>query len=218
MTVLNVTFHGIAGLGESPPQEEAHTWISFGQFQLLLDVLRGRPEVTVTFDDGNESDIRYAVPALIERGMRGRFFIVAERINAKGYLTAGHVREMASQGMIIGSHGMRHRHWNRMGWAELHEEVYAARDRLEEILGAPIAEAACPFGAYNRQTLRALRDAGFRHVYTSDGGPAEAGAWLQARNTVHDEDRPESVARWFEEKQRPPSVVRRIELQVKRWR
>ena len=44
--------------------------------------------------------------------------------------------------------------------------------------------AACPFGAYDRAVLSGLRRAGYRFVYTSDGGSAVKDQWLQARTTI----------------------------------
>jgi hypothetical protein len=45
-------------------------------------------------------------------------------------------------------------------------EICVERQRFIEILDDA---AACPFGAYDRRTLRALRHAGFKRVYASDG-------------------------------------------------
>jgi hypothetical protein len=47
-----------------------------------------------------------------------------------------------------------------------------------------------PFGAYDRRLLERLRTAGVAGVYSSDGGTAREGAWLQGRNSLrHDLDR-----------------------------
>jgi peptidoglycan/xylan/chitin deacetylase (PgdA/CDA1 family) len=86
--------------------------------------------------------------------------------------------------MKIGSHGMYHRKWSELGERELDQEIVDSRDCLEQIIGARIVEAACPFGGYNRRVLRRLLASGYERVYTSDGGPARAESWIQPRNTI----------------------------------
>jgi peptidoglycan/xylan/chitin deacetylase (PgdA/CDA1 family) len=87
--------------------------------------------------------------------------------------------------MRIGSHGLHHQDWRTLGDGELHEELTASRRTLTEIAGSEITEAACPFGSYDRRVLRALHAAGYRKVFTSDGGTGSVGSWVSPRTTVH---------------------------------
>jgi len=48
-----------------------------------------------------------------------------------------------------------------------------------------------PFGSYDRHVLRNLRRTGVTRVYTSDGGWARSGTWLQARTSIRSEDGPD---------------------------
>ena len=57
-----------------------------------------------------------------------------------------------------------------------------------------MTEAACPFGSYDRRVLESLRGSGYRRVYTSDRGTTDAEDYLQARNTVGPDDRPELLS------------------------
>jgi peptidoglycan/xylan/chitin deacetylase (PgdA/CDA1 family) len=77
----------------------------------------------------------------------------------------------------------------------LSAEDIAELSRLGEIVAGEITEAACPFGSYDRRVLRALRAAGYRRVFTSDGGPHASGAWLSSRTTVN-RNRP--LQHWLE--------------------
>jgi hypothetical protein len=54
-------------------------------------------------------------------------------------------------------------------------------------VGVAVDEAACPFGSYDRKVLRALRSAGYKRVFTSDGGSTSSRAWLASRTSVHRE-------------------------------
>ena len=113
---------------------------------------------------------------------------MADRIGGPGYLSVQQAQALAAAGMTIGSHGMKHRPWADLSGADFHQEAIIAKDRLEQMIGQAIDCASCPYGSYNRRVLRALRTAGYRRVYTSDGGWAPADAFVQPRNSVHGSD------------------------------
>ena len=182
--VLNFTFHGIG----QPPTEvdasERDVWVEEPDFIAALDTICALGTTTISFDDGNASDVAIALPALLERGVAGQFFVVADRIDTPGYLSAPDLHALGEAGMRIGLHGMRHRPWRGLPDDELDEEIRDAKRLLEAEIGAPVSAAACPFGSYDRRALRRLRGAGFEKVFSSDGGWASTGAWLQPRNTL----------------------------------
>jgi peptidoglycan/xylan/chitin deacetylase (PgdA/CDA1 family) len=186
--VIILNFHGVG----MPPREidpgEKSVWLTCERFERVLDRLSGRDDVKVTFDDGNQSDRVQAVPRLLKRGLRADFFIVAARIGRPGYLNRDDLNELTAAGMDIGTHGSVHRAWRGLTTRELHEEVFDARDAIERVIERPVRLAACPFGAYDRASLRALRKAQFAHVLTSDRQPALPNEWLQPRYTMHADD------------------------------
>ena len=49
---------------------------------------------------------------------------------------------------------MLHRPWRELGDSALHEELVDAKRILEDVVGRPVTEAACPFGSYDRRVLR----------------------------------------------------------------
>ena len=46
------------------------------------------------------------------------------------------------------------------------EQIIGSRDRLQEILGFPVATFAYPHGEYSPETIRILEDAGFECAVT----------------------------------------------------
>ena len=181
---LILTFHGLGPVPDHVQGSERGVWVERDLYESILDEVRGRDDVGITFDDGNISDLEIGLPALAERGMRATFFVLGGRIGTPGYLAAEHVRELAATGMGIGCHGAEHRSWRTLGGDALHEDVAGGRSAVERALGGPVTEASCPFGDYDRRVLGELRRAGFERAYTSDGGWTRDGSWLQARNTV----------------------------------
>lgn len=214
-----VNFHGVGDpLRAFAPGEDA-VWLTRAAFEAALDVVAPRADVRITIDDGNVSDLTIAVPALHARRLTATFFLPAGLLGRPGFLDAAQARELADAGMTVGSHGMLHRAWTGVSQDELDREIVGARDQLEQILGRPVREAACPFGAYDHRALRALRLAGFERVFTSDRGATRADAWLQARNTIHVGDRIEDVERIVTCRTGAfASAARSLRLAVKRWR
>jgi peptidoglycan/xylan/chitin deacetylase (PgdA/CDA1 family) len=213
-----LTFHGIGAPSRSLDPGEDRVWVSRDLFEDIVELVSRRSDVILTFDDGNLSDFETALPALERKGLRGLFFPVATRIGQPGFLGGSELRQLASAGMEIGSHGLRHRCWRRLSDDEAHEELTVARKAIEDWVGRPVRSAACPFGGYDRRTLGALRRLGYERVYTSDGGVASSGSWLNPRTTVlaaHDAAAIEHLlgTRFYE----PLQVARHIRQAVKRW-
>lgn len=214
--VVNLTFHGVGSQVRTPEAGEDELWLTYREFDELLDAVAGRSDVRLTFDDGNISDIEVVLPRLRTRGLSATFFVVAGRLGERGYVGADDVADLASAGMGIGVHGMWHRSWRGLDDDELHLELVAARGYLEDIVGVPITMAACPFGSYDRRVLRELRKLGYTRVFTSDGGMSAPDAWLQPRNTVRRGEGRLALERALGP--RPGRLVRPLKVAIKRWR
>jgi peptidoglycan/xylan/chitin deacetylase (PgdA/CDA1 family) len=216
---INLTFHGIGEPDRPLEPGEEQVWLDSAQFESALDAVNGHTGVRLTFDDGNASDVDYALEALTRRGLTATFFIVAGRLGEPGFVDAGGVRTLLDAGMTIGSHGMHHRPWQRLDEQALEEELSDARRLLEEVAGHPITEASCPFGSYDRRVLRTLREHRYRRAYTSDEGTTHPTAWLQARNTVTPENARGLLDRILAaDRASARRLGRRARTAVKRWR
>ena len=188
-SVHNVTFHGTGDPGRGLEPAEAAVWIDTEALLASLDAIRDRQDIRITFDDGNRSDVDVGLPALLERELTATFFVLAGRLGEPQYLAEDDISRLQQSGMSIGSHGMDHVDWRSLDSAALQRELVDSRMILERITGRAITEASAPFGSYDRRVLSAVRSVGgYRHIYTSDGGAASRGSWIQARNTVHASD------------------------------
>jgi peptidoglycan/xylan/chitin deacetylase (PgdA/CDA1 family) len=194
--VINLCFHGIGEPGRPLEPDEDLYWIEPVQFEEFLAVIGNDTRIRITFDDGNASDARYALPSLQRHGLRGAFFVVAARLDEPGSLSRPEVRELVRAGMSVGSHGLEHRPWRTVGDEDLEAELGQAAEIIGATVGQPIREVACPFGSYDRRVLRAIRRHGFDRVYTADGGAAaRPDAWLQSRYTIRRRDTPAVIER-----------------------
>lgn len=203
MRVVNVCFHGIGTPQRELEPGEARYWVTPEVFTEILDRVVGRRQVRLSFDDGNASDVRVALPALRDRGLTATFFVVAGRLGQPGSLTRDDVRRLHEAGMTIGSHGMWHRPWQGLDLTQQKEELVRAREVLSDVIGSPVHDAALPLGRYDRRLLSLLRPLGYRTVQTSDRRWARTGRWLQPRYSIRAGDTAQSVDR---EVLRRPSV------------
>lgn len=217
--VVNVCFHGIGTPGRELEDGEAPYWIGSDQFLRVLDEIVTWAHVQISFDDGNASDLRLGLPALRERGRTATFFALAGRLDTPGSLGSDDLRELRSQGMTVGTHGMAHRSWRGLSAAERDAELVTARQRLAEAVGTEVTEAACPLGQYDRRLLTDLRRLGYTRVYTSDRGAARDGTWMQPRFSVRSGDTPESLRSSVLASLAAPRRIRNGAVRlVKRWR
>ncbi|MGI5244870.1 polysaccharide deacetylase family protein [Dactylosporangium sp. CA-139066] len=218
-SVVNITVHGIGPTCRTLDPGEEGTWVRVDQYERVLDAAVGRDDVRITFDDGNASDVEVGLPKLVERGLKAQFFVLAGEFGKPGRVSVDGVRELLAAGMSVGSHGWAHRDWRRITDEQAQEELDDAHRVIGELTGEPVTEVAVPFGSYDRIVLNRLRKAGVRRVYTSDGGRAAVGRWLQPRNSIRHDLDPEWIRNVFDGRTSPKLIARRIAARnVKRLR
>jgi peptidoglycan/xylan/chitin deacetylase (PgdA/CDA1 family) len=146
----------------------------------------GASVIALTFDDGSETDLITAAPALREVGFHATFYLVSGFLGRKGYLSQRQARELAEQGFEVGCHSMTHRYLPDLTISELRREVSDAKTELEQILGRPVEHFSCPGGRWNRRVAEMAREAGYASVATSRIGTNAAAAdrFRLARVTV----------------------------------
>jgi peptidoglycan/xylan/chitin deacetylase (PgdA/CDA1 family) len=190
---VNVCFHGIGRPRLEREPGESRYWIRRDQLEQILDALMVRPDVSISFDDGNRSDIDVALDLLLERQLHATFFPLAGRLSDPASLSPAAIQELIDAGMAVGSHGMWHRPWIALTREEVDQELRQAREKISEVTGRSIKRAAVPLGQYDKQTLRMLREHRFTEVNTSDRRVARSGDWLQPRFSVRAEETAESL-------------------------
>jgi peptidoglycan/xylan/chitin deacetylase (PgdA/CDA1 family) len=191
---VNVCFHGIGQpRRELEPGEEQY-WVSQTLFESVLDLAVGKLNVNFSFDDGNRSDVRIGLPALLARNMTADFYLIAGRLGEAGSLDETDSQELVRAGMTIGSHGLTHKPWRTLPSKALADELDSARQILSETTGMEIDRVALPLGSYDRRVLRSLRQRNYIKVMTSDRTYASSSSWMQPRFSIRSGDTVESVS------------------------
>lgn len=183
--VLN--FHGIGKPPEGIPATETPYWVSELFFRDIIEMAQSvetENRISVTFDDGNLSDLDIAMPILRDNSLSGSFFVLTGRLNKAGYLGSDHLTRLLDAGMTIGLHGRDHVDWRKLDPDGLGEETEMSRDILQQAAGVKIDSVGIPFGAYNRNVIAVLKHQGFAKIFTSDGGITNTAARIKERNTI----------------------------------
>lgn len=125
-------------------------------------------ETLLTFDDGEMNNYTVALPLLKEFGFTGHFFLIAKRVGKEGYMGWEHIRQLQSDGMVIGSHGFSHEILTNLLDTQIREELTASKKYLERNLGLPIESISIPRGFCDDKIIRMAREAGYQYIFVSE--------------------------------------------------
>ena len=130
-------------------KEWGYTSISATQLVQAINYgadLPARP-IVITFDDGDESVYTAAFPIMREFGFTGVNYIIANFVDAQGYMSADQLKELAVAGWETGSHSMTHPDLTKSDKIEW--EMVQSRYLLGRLLHVPINTFAYPYGKAN---------------------------------------------------------------------
>ena len=158
---------------------------------------RGRGLVGLTFDDGYQDFVTYAMPVLQRYGFTATAFVLAGRLGGhdvwnrpapeKALLTADQVCLAARNGMEIGSHGLDHVPLPDADDTRLSAETARSRAILQELIGQQVRGFCYPWGQLDARVVTAVQTAGYD--YACAGWPSAAiGRHAIPRTYVHDRD------------------------------
>lgn len=176
-------YHGVGEAAD--PKEGVRYTVTLPEFERQLEALErtgvrilhpaqaggeGSSGVVLTFDDGEASVIREALPRLARRGAPAALFMTTAWLGRPGYLDAAGLRELAAAGWVIGSHGHTHRFLNTLDDRQLQEELERSRDVLGTLLGHAPSHLAFPGGRTSQRVEERARELGFQTLWSSRPG------------------------------------------------
>lgn len=147
------------------------SWLPVAGEPLVAPARAGeRDMVLITFDDGDLSWVKTALPMLQAKGFGAVFFVTRDYVGRRGMISTCALRQLSSAGMSIGSHGVSHRFLNTLSPAVLEFELSHSRDFLEQTTGRPVSLLSLPGGRGGKRELEAARQCGYRSVFGSQPG------------------------------------------------
>jgi len=137
----------------------------------LLEHPPTRGGVVLTFDDGHLSNWLHAYPRLKQRGLAAAFFVTRDFINGRaGFCRWPQLREMADDGMLIGSHGCSHRFFDDMDERQAILEMRKSREAIEQHVSKPVDQMSFPGGRFRPLDINLGMRAGYRLFHSSQIG------------------------------------------------
>jgi peptidoglycan/xylan/chitin deacetylase (PgdA/CDA1 family) len=132
--------------------------------------------VIITFDDGNLDNYTIAFPLMQKYGFTGVLYIVADRLQADGYMNASQIQEMTAAGWEVGSHSLSHPSLtDDLDPEILRREVVESKTQLEAALGVPVLTFAYPFGNASSAPVDYVKFAGYIAAMGATGFTANQG-------------------------------------------
>ncbi|MCJ7688550.1 MAG: polysaccharide deacetylase family protein [Clostridiaceae bacterium] len=140
--------------------------------------------VVLTFDDGYVDNYVEALPILKEFGFKATFFIITGAVDkSKSYMNIEQLKEMESSGMDIQSHTVHHKNLKELSYEKQLETLKESKNFLEKTLNKRIKYFAYPYGEYSKESLKAVKEAGYTMAF------ATAGRWSDKSDGILTLDR-----------------------------
>jgi peptidoglycan/xylan/chitin deacetylase (PgdA/CDA1 family) len=213
ITVL--MYHAVSADGVPLAGADPHYAVSRGQFARHLEqaqatgaaptsvarMLSGSgsaQHVAFTFDDGHASNA-WAAEALARAGAAADFFVNPSAVGGANCLSWQALRDMASAGMSIQSHGQHHRYLNELSDDDVMAELRDSKHAIEDKLGQAVTLFAPPGGRVSSNLPAQAAHAGYTAVCSSRVGLWQLGTsrWDIPRVAVLQSTSDEQLQKWL---------------------
>lgn len=169
-------------------KDNGYTTLTFNELYNFLVNNKPVPEksVVITFDDGYEDNYQNAYPILKQFGFNATIFVITNTVdNEKPFLTSQQLKEMDQNGIDIESHTLAHDELNKLSYDKQVITLKGAKEFIEKTLNKPVRYIAYPFGKWNNDTIKALKDTGYDMAVTTIGGWSDKNQGIYALNRVY---------------------------------
>ncbi len=122
--------------------------------------------VTTSWDDGTVTDLELA-QILEKYGIRGTFYI--SRSRSDNLLPKEDIVAI-DRTFEVGAHTLSHLDLTLVSISEAKKEIESSKNILEDLLGHNISMFCYPYGRYNDEVMRIVKDCGFIAARTCDPG------------------------------------------------
>jgi peptidoglycan/xylan/chitin deacetylase (PgdA/CDA1 family) len=96
--------------------------------------------LSLTFDDGDPSQLDLAIPEMEKRGLTGTFYLITGRLTRPQDW-----KKAANTGQEIGNHSLSHKRSKDLAPGEAKQQVAEAKKALEDLIQKPVLTFAYPF-------------------------------------------------------------------------
>ena len=127
----------------------------------------GLPEkpVMLTYDDTDLTHFEVAAAEMKKYNFKGVFFIMTVSIGRPGYMSSEQIKQLSSEGHIIGCHTWDHHNVKKYKPEDWKLQVEKPIRQLQAITGSPVKYFAFPFGLWNEEAIDPLKQYGFTAAF-----------------------------------------------------
>ncbi|MDO8621503.1 MAG: polysaccharide deacetylase family protein [Candidatus Levybacteria bacterium] len=146
-------------------KDAGYTFITVGELGKVLDAEMSLPRkpVIITFDDGYEDFYTDVLPLLKKYNVKATAYIVAGAMGRLNYMSKDEIGKAIESGLVeIGAHSMYHRYLKGISYNEAKFEIEQSKANLEQEFGVSVVSFAYPYGAFDKQAVKFVQDAGFK--------------------------------------------------------
>jgi len=155
--------------------------------------------VVITMDDGYRSVYQIGYPILKKYGFTATLFIYTRFVGVSRLaITWDQLRELKSEGFVIGSHTIEHSDLTRPLEGEdeatfiqrIYRELHGSKKILDRKLNQDTIALAYPFGYYDYRVANIAREAGYKIAMSVNrgGNPFFANPFFLKRDQILDRD------------------------------
>jgi len=132
----------------------------------------------ITFDDGYEDNLIYALPILKKYNLTATCFIVPKSIGKTNVwdqhqfklMDYYQIKEWIDEGMSIGSHSFSHQNLTKIKNNELKTEIDGSKKYLEDKFQLHINNFCYPYGKYNQIVINEVKKSKYKKAFTTNRG------------------------------------------------
>ena len=127
-----------------------------------------RHSTVITFDDGYEETCTVAWPLLKRFGFPSTVFVTPGELETSGFMTWAQTKQMANDGVTIGSHTMHHSYLPLVEEGRLNEELVESKRVIERQIDRPVQFISYPIGGFTPKVQAVVQQAGYRAACTTN--------------------------------------------------
>jgi peptidoglycan/xylan/chitin deacetylase (PgdA/CDA1 family) len=139
-----------------------------------------KKSVVITFDDGYLDNYTNAYPILKQFGFKATIFDITSTVDTSAnYLNSAQLKELSSNGIDIEPHTITHPYLNKLSYDQQYKELKISKDFIETLLSKTVKFVAYPYGEWNQDTIKAVKNIGYTMAFTT------AGTWANKQNGIY---------------------------------
>lgn len=146
-------------------KEAGYTFLTASDLANIIDGSLALPNksVVLTFDDGYRDFYTDAFPLIKKYQVKAVAYIIPGFLNQPNNLDDWQLKEIVRSGLVeIGAHTVHHAYLTSLNLNQAKGEIYSSKLMLEQQLNIPVMSFAYPYGAFNLNLIKEVRDEGFR--------------------------------------------------------